>query len=228
MTLIVGNPGRDRRGQSGDARPDLRSRTPRAVRVFHSVDLHAAPRHPHGAATGRHRDRPAHAAPVAADDEVLEDEPASGAEQLVGADGVAARGAWPVGLEVAQAERPALHMADADVRRAPCPNGSWAQWAKSTSGRRSSSRRGRSCWRRSSLISGAICAPTTVTCRRVRLRLKLPHRLSLLSRWCRHCLGSRRLGVWFCDMPAARRVMSCWRHATNGQLRSGETRYLMC
>ena len=69
-------PERDRRRREGDARRDLRGRAARAVRVLHPVDLHAAPRHADGEQEGRDRDRAADAAAVAADDEVLEDEPA--------------------------------------------------------------------------------------------------------------------------------------------------------
>ena len=50
-------PGRDRRGHARDARSHLRSRTARAVRVLHPVDLHAAPRHAPGTRHGRHAKR---------------------------------------------------------------------------------------------------------------------------------------------------------------------------
>jgi hypothetical protein len=51
------------------------------------------------------------AAAVAADDEVLEDEPATGSEQLVGTDRRAPRRHRPVGLEAPKAERPRLQVA---------------------------------------------------------------------------------------------------------------------
>ena len=56
------------------------------------------------------------AAAVAADDEVLEDEPAAGTNELVGSDGLEARGARALGMEAAQAQRTQLHVAVADVR----------------------------------------------------------------------------------------------------------------
>ena len=85
MTLIIGNPGRNRRRRPRDAGSDLRGRAARAVRVLHPVDLHAAPRHADGEEEGRRRDAELTPAAVAADDEVLEDEPAARSEQLVGA-----------------------------------------------------------------------------------------------------------------------------------------------
>ena len=55
--------------------------------------------------------------PMAAADEVLEDEPAARPEQLVGAERVADRGAWSLGVEAAQDERPELHLAAFHVRQ---------------------------------------------------------------------------------------------------------------
>ncbi len=78
-------------------------------------------------------DARADAAAVAADDEVLEDEPASGSGQLVGADGVAPRRDRPLGVEAAQAERPRLHVADVHVRQRAAREADGARWARSTS-----------------------------------------------------------------------------------------------
>jgi hypothetical protein len=52
---------------------------------------------------------------MAADDEVLEDEPAARSDELVGADGLAYRRDRFVVVETAQAQRTELHLADADV-----------------------------------------------------------------------------------------------------------------
>ena len=126
-------PGRDRRRLQGDARPDLRGGAARPVRLLHPLDLHAAPRHAHGEEEGRHRNRAADAAAVAADDEVLEDEPAAGPGELVGADGMAHRRAGALGLEAAQAERPRVHVAALHVRERAARTRSWARWARFTS-----------------------------------------------------------------------------------------------
>src|SRR5688572_33478991 len=53
---------------------------------------------------------------MAADDEVLEDEPPAWSGELVGADGMAARRDHPVGEETEEAERPELHLLDVAVR----------------------------------------------------------------------------------------------------------------
>src|SRR4030095_5552661 len=90
---------------------DLRGRAPRVVCVLHSVDLHAAPRHPDGEKERRDPDARADTTAVAATDEVLEDEPAPGTEQLVGADGVAARRARAVGVPAAEDERSRIYVA---------------------------------------------------------------------------------------------------------------------
>ena len=97
MTLIVGNP--------GETDDDVRATLDLIYEVerrglfafLHPVDLHAAARHAHGAQDRRDRDPPADAAAVAADDEVLEDEPAAGSDQLVGPDGLARGSDWSCG-----------------------------------------------------------------------------------------------------------------------------------
>src|SRR5262249_36491833 len=58
----------------------------------------------------------AHAAAVAVDDEVLEDEPAAGRDELVGTDGVARRCSRSLDVEAAEVERSELHVAAVDVR----------------------------------------------------------------------------------------------------------------
>ena len=58
----------------------------------------------------------AHAASVAADDEVLEDESAAGRDELVGAHRVARRRRRPLALQAAEDQRAALHVAAAHVR----------------------------------------------------------------------------------------------------------------
>ena len=116
-------PRRDRRGCQGHDRPDLRGRAPRALRVLHSVDLHAPPRHAHGAEERRDRDQTAHAAAVAADDEVLEDEPAARSNELVGTDGLAARAPSGCGRTSCASSTARLHVADADVRERGARNG---------------------------------------------------------------------------------------------------------
>ena len=77
MTLMIGSPGET--DEDVKATLDLLYEVERRglLRVFHSVDLHAAPRDAHGAQERRDRDAAAHAAAVAADHEVLEDEPAA-------------------------------------------------------------------------------------------------------------------------------------------------------
>ena len=69
-------------------------------------------------ASGVTETRATDAAAVAADDEVLEDEPAAGAGELVGAHGVARRRRRALAPSAAKAERPELHVAPADVRSA--------------------------------------------------------------------------------------------------------------
>ena len=163
MTLIIGNPGETDDDVEGDARLDLRSRAARAVRVLHPVDLHAAARHADGEEGGRDRNRPAHAAAVAVDDEVLEDEPAAGSDELVGTDGVAARRARHVGVQAAQAQRPGLHLADDHVRQraarsADGPDGQDSRRAADPRQDAQGAAR-----RRSSRTSGSTCARTTAT-----------------------------------------------------------------
>src|SRR5205823_1829694 len=66
---------------------------------------------------GRLTDEGTDPAAVAAHDEVLEDEPAAGSGELVGADGLASRRAGTVGVEAAQVERTRLHVAALHVRQ---------------------------------------------------------------------------------------------------------------
>ena len=97
MTLIVGSP-----GETDDdikATLDLIYEVERRGLFAFFIPSIFTPLHDtrHGEDEGRHRNAPAHAAAVAADDEVLEDEPAARSDELVGADGVAHRRDRPVG-----------------------------------------------------------------------------------------------------------------------------------
>src|SRR6185369_6921063 len=103
--------GRDRRRRKGDARFDLRSRTTQSVRFLYSIGVHTFARHSDGNEDRRNRDHPTDAASVAADNEVLEDEPASGTVQLVGTHGVARRRSWLVDVQASKAERTKFQMA---------------------------------------------------------------------------------------------------------------------
>ena len=157
-------PGRDGRGRQGHDRPDLRSRAARPVRVLHPVDLHAAPRHANGEQERRLADPRADAAPVAADDEVLEDESASRSGELVGADRVARRRARTLGVEATQAQWPGLHVADVHVCECPARKADGQDGENPSRSSAETSRRERNCWRRSSLTSTSSCVQTRETC----------------------------------------------------------------
>ena len=123
MTLIIGSPGET--DDDAKATLDLIYEVERRGLFAFFIPSIFTPLHDTRMENeeGRDRDAPADAAAVAADDEVLEDEPASRSDELVGADGVATRRDRPLGVEAAQAERPGLHVADVHVRRARCPSG---------------------------------------------------------------------------------------------------------
>ena len=112
MTLIVGNPGETDEDDDGHDRSHLRNGTARIVCVSDPVNLHSAARHADGKSQGRDTDKTAHAATVAVDDEVLEDEPASGPVQLVGTT------AWRVGFGMWLYK----------LRRLNGPNFTWPLW----------------------------------------------------------------------------------------------------
>ena len=119
MTLIIGSPGEtdDDTRATLDLIYEVERRglfaffIPSIFTPLHDTRLEHA--------KGRHRNAQADAAPVAVDDEVLEDEPASRPDELVGSRGVALRRHRPVAVEVTQVERPELHLAAADVRQRP-------------------------------------------------------------------------------------------------------------
>ena len=120
------------------------------------------------------RDARADAAAVAADDEVLEDEPASGSGQLVGADGVAARRDRALGVEAAQAERPRLHVADVHVRQRAAREADGEDGQDPPRPAAEDQDAARSCWRRSSRTSTSSCDRTLAICRNRRSADKRP------------------------------------------------------
>src|SRR6185503_16600211 len=93
----------------------LRDRTAWSLCIPRSVDLHTATRHAHGKRDRCHANAAANAVTVATDDEVLENEPATGTIQLVGTVGVARRRPRNVGLQAARFEWSKLHLAVDDV-----------------------------------------------------------------------------------------------------------------
>ena len=117
MTLMIGNPGET--DEDTKATLDLIYEVERRGLFAFFIPSIFTPLHDTrmADAKGRDRDAAADAAAVAAHDEVLEDEPAARAGELVGADGVAPGLDRAVALEAAQAERPELHLAAADVRQ---------------------------------------------------------------------------------------------------------------
>ena len=113
--------GRDRRGRDGHARPGVRDRAARPVRLPGAVGVHArCTTRGWSSMEGVTRDPAADAAAVAADDEVLEVQPAPGLRSWWAPLAWRA-GALASGPRSCADQRPALHVAAPDVRLGRCP-----------------------------------------------------------------------------------------------------------